>query len=129
MAQAFLTPYQDNEGWEGYTVREVHEKAKTQYRMIPNVVLINAGTNDCRLGIEPGTQPDRMRDMVRDILDNVPEVTIILSGLVPHKDDTIDACAKDMDERYFQMARTEFRDRKVVPVRLVSAQLRDYSGI
>jgi lysophospholipase L1-like esterase len=125
----FLTSYQDNEGWEGYTVRQVHEMAKPQYRMIPNVVLINAGTNDCRGGIEPETQPNRMRDMVRDILDNVPGVTIIVSGLVPHKDDTVDACARDMDERYFQMVRRDFIGEKVLPVRLVSAQLRDYSGI
>ncbi|KAL3471764.1 SGNH hydrolase-type esterase domain-containing protein [Aspergillus californicus] len=109
----------DNEGHSGFTVRQVHDKAVAQYRMKPNLVLINAGTNDCRLDLEGGTTvaydstPLYMERMVVDIFDNVPEVTIVLSGLFPHK--TWDDCHKFLNGEYREIAeRLAAGGRKIV---------------
>ena len=66
--------------------------------MKPNLVLINAGTNDCVKHIDFIRQPQRMKNMVEDIFENIPEVTVILSGLLPNK--ATNACTKLMNNNY-----------------------------
>ncbi|KAK2757692.1 hypothetical protein FQN54_004661 [Arachnomyces sp. PD_36] len=87
-----------NEGWPGFIIDEVHEKAKAVYKVKPNLVLINAGTNDCVKQIDFIRQPQRMTDMVLDIFDNIPGVTVILSGLLPSE--AANPCTKLMNYNY-----------------------------
>ncbi|KAL4964423.1 SGNH/GDSL hydrolase family protein [Aspergillus stella-maris] len=105
----------ENEGWPGYTIARVHEKAISQYPVKPNLVLINAGTNDCnkneKEAIDHATS--RMEDMVRDIFKNIPEVTIVLSGLLPNKNR--DRCTKSLNDQYGRVSERLARDgRKIV---------------
>ncbi|KAL2782956.1 SGNH hydrolase-type esterase domain-containing protein [Aspergillus keveii] len=103
----------NNEGWPGATVREVHDKVRSQYRLQPNLVLINAGTNDCTRPEEPLTAPGRMEAMVEDIFNNVPDVTIILSGLMPNSINNV--CTKLLNNAYGQIVdRLAARGRKIV---------------
>jgi lysophospholipase L1-like esterase len=56
------------------------------YRYKPNVVLINAGTNDCRLNNHISTAGDRMRSLIEGFLhagDTDTGPLIVLSTLLP----------------------------------------------
>ncbi|KAL4942920.1 SGNH hydrolase-type esterase domain-containing protein [Aspergillus oleicola] len=94
----------ENEGWPGYTIARVHEKAKAQYSVKPNLVLINAGTNDCNRNQQEAIDhgASRMEDMVRDIFRNIPDVTIVLSGLLPNNNH--DKCTKSLNDQYGRIA-------------------------
>ncbi|KAL4901476.1 SGNH hydrolase-type esterase domain-containing protein [Aspergillus multicolor] len=90
----------DNEGHGGFTIKRVYDMVKAQYRVKPNLVLINAGTNNCvrenSNAYASGKQ--QMKAMVIDIFDNIPEVTVILSGLLPQRD--VGACTEFLNFEY-----------------------------
>jgi lysophospholipase L1-like esterase len=50
----------------------------------PNVVLINAGTNDATQDYYVSTTKDRMRGMIDFIFATVPDVCVVLSTLIPN---------------------------------------------
>jgi lysophospholipase L1-like esterase len=50
----------------------------------PNVVLINAGTNDATQNYYVGKTKDRMRGMIDFIFSTVPDVCVVLSTLIPN---------------------------------------------
>ncbi|KFY17433.1 hypothetical protein V492_00682 [Pseudogymnoascus sp. VKM F-4246] len=78
----------DNEGYPGAVIAQInndHAKAAlSAYK--PNVVLINAGTNDATKNNEVNTAGDRMRDMVMECFIRVPGTVVILSTLLPQRD-------------------------------------------
>jgi lysophospholipase L1-like esterase len=90
----------DNEGWPGHTVSRVNDEVRTQYEVKPNLVLINAGTNDCIQNEEEAVvnAAGMMEKMVREIFDNIPEVTIVLSGQLPNRARA--ACTRHLNEQY-----------------------------
>lgn len=61
----------------------------------PNLVLLNAGTNDCvqRATIDLATAADRLMSLVATCVDGMPEVTIIVSTILPNADAAVDDCA------------------------------------
>ena len=81
----------DNEGHRGFLISQVATKVACAIDQKPNIVLINAGTNDAiqanNLGGETflrGSQ-DRMKTMIDDIFSQVKDVTVILSTLLPNR--------------------------------------------
>ncbi|KAL2821004.1 hypothetical protein BDW59DRAFT_164409 [Aspergillus cavernicola] len=64
----------DHEGWGGYTINQVKEKGQLQYRLQPNLVLVNAGTNNCRIDATDAKAngPSEMEEMVLDIFTTSP---------------------------------------------------------
>lgn len=50
----------------------------------PNVVLINAGTNDATANNQVDTTGNRMRDMIMECFIRVPGTVVILSTLIPN---------------------------------------------
>lgn len=103
----------DVEGWPGYTINQVFDKAKAQYNLKPDLVLINAGTNDCIKNQEDAlaNAKSRMRTMVRGIFDNVDDVTIVLSGLLPNKNRN--DCTRSLNNQYRSIVQ-EMAGRKIV---------------
>ncbi|EGO59267.1 hypothetical protein NEUTE1DRAFT_121106 [Neurospora tetrasperma FGSC 2508] len=76
---------QDNdvEGWPGYRIHEVHAKAHTAVPAYkPNVVLINAGTNDAAGNLNISTASDRMGAMIDEVFAASPRAVVILSTLI-----------------------------------------------
>ncbi|PGH13601.1 hypothetical protein AJ79_03594 [Helicocarpus griseus UAMH5409] len=94
--------HESNEGRPGFRVEEVHAKAKPQFKLKPNVIFINAGTNDCTQQFDIPNIPQRMKGLVEDIFNNIPEVTVILPGLLPRTGN--DACHKLINIEYGQVA-------------------------
>lgn len=76
---------QDNEGWSGYIVDQVKERAENAVpSLLPNLVLINAGTNDATQNIDISAIGGRMRSLITYIFTQVPTTVVILSTLIPN---------------------------------------------
>lgn len=75
--------------------------------MKPNLVLINAGTNDCIQNIDIANAGTRVKQLIDDIFTSVPGVTVILSTLLPGRD--FDSCATSVSEQYRELAMNYFQ--------------------
>ncbi|KAL3436498.1 SGNH hydrolase-type esterase domain-containing protein [Aspergillus tetrazonus] len=76
----------DLEAHPGDTINKVKAASVHSYRYKPNVVLINAGTNDCRLNNHISTAGYRMRSLIEGFLhagDTDTGPLIVLSTLLP----------------------------------------------
>lgn len=77
-----------HEGHPGFVVSEVRNAAAPlSITRKPNLILINAGTNDADPGRnqDVATTHDRMDNLIGYLRTEVPDVTIILSTLLPSK--------------------------------------------
>lgn len=76
-------PDPDNEGWPGLRVEQVHSKAReTVPNYLPDVYLINAGTNDCGQNFDVANAGVRVNDMLNYLWSVTPDATVILSTLL-----------------------------------------------
>ncbi|CAG7924390.1 unnamed protein product [Penicillium olsonii] len=74
----------DHEGHVGYRIDQVAKIAKKSLKQKPNLILINAGTNDGLQNYKVGTAGERMDSLLTELYDAVPGTTIILSTLIPN---------------------------------------------
>ncbi|KFY47243.1 hypothetical protein V494_00086 [Pseudogymnoascus sp. VKM F-4513 (FW-928)] len=98
----------DVEGWPSYRVEQVDTRARavmSQYK--PNVVLINAGTNDATQGYLVDSTGDRMRIMLNYIFDTVPNTCVLFSTLLPN---TINPGNVDLINVQYRALAQEFID-------------------
>lgn len=68
-------------GVPGYRIDEVHDLAIDSFKFQPNLVLVNAGTNDFMQNFDVENAPDRMEDLLDDLFDEIDGTTIVLSTL------------------------------------------------
>jgi lysophospholipase L1-like esterase len=81
--QSGTMPDNDVEGWPGLRIEQVYEKAKVSVpAWKPNVVLINAGTNDALQSWNVSSAGSRMGDMVRGVWGDSPRAVVVLSTLL-----------------------------------------------
>ncbi|KAJ5159094.1 CheY-like superfamily [Penicillium coprophilum] len=101
---------QDNavEAHPGDVITQVHTAAQSSLPYRPNVVLINAGANDCKLQLDIPNAGARMRAMIEDILnyDGMQKTTIILSTLTPSSDPQTAANIPAVNEQYRELVIT-----------------------
>lgn len=115
----------DNEGWPGFVVDEVHKKANASVPVWkPNVVLINAGTNDCIQDLDVSHAGDRMRRMVHGVLDMSPRATVILSSLLVNKKKATEANVLIVNTQYRALA----KDLRASGKRVVFADMHASDG-
>ncbi|KAL4747809.1 SGNH hydrolase-type esterase domain-containing protein [Aspergillus terricola var. indicus] len=74
-----------NEGHFGDTIDHIAEAAVNSTRLQPNVILINAGTNDCIQNIEITDADTRLDALITHLFASVPNTTIVLSTLLPNE--------------------------------------------
>lgn len=76
---------QAHEGHPGAVVQQVHDIINLSISRKPNLILINAGTNDADPGRtqDIGSTGQRMDSMISDLFAQSEGVTIILSTLIP----------------------------------------------
>lgn len=73
------------EGWEGYRVDQVDVRARNVVPLYkPNLVLVNAGTNDATQGYYVESTGERMRAMINYIFDTLPNTCVVFSTLLPN---------------------------------------------
>jgi lysophospholipase L1-like esterase len=74
-----------NEGHFGDTIDHIAEAAVNSTRLQPNVILINAGTNDCIQNIEITDADTRLDALITHLFASIPNTTIVLSTLLPNE--------------------------------------------
>ncbi|KAI9932395.1 hypothetical protein MW887_009908 [Aspergillus wentii] len=113
----------DNEGWPGFTVDQVHKKASANFGPKPNLYLIEAGTNDCVKEVDVAHARERMENMINDIFTHVPSTTIILSGLLPLKKN--DTCAQEISAGYKELVgQLQEKKKKIVFADMHNGQIK-----
>lgn len=111
------------EGWPGYRIDQVYAKAAQHVpEFLPNVVLLNVGTNDCVQNwnianttkqstfapaltandtIDVGT---RLRILVEDVLTWSPNATVVMSTLILNKNLATNALVNVANEQFRSVA-------------------------
>lgn len=89
---------QDNEGWPGYVITQVHDMFAQSKNMLPNLVLLNVGTNDCLQNIDTSNAGQRLEALIDDIYASIPGVTIIVSTALPNV--AAESCMLDVSAQY-----------------------------
>ncbi|KAL7917681.1 SGNH hydrolase-type esterase domain-containing protein [Trichoderma austrokoningii] len=80
-------PNNRNEGWRGFTIDQIDRKARISIPLLmPNLVTINAGSNDCLQDLEVEQMGDRISVLLEYIWSTSPGSTIILSTLLLNSD-------------------------------------------
>ncbi|KAL4814944.1 SGNH hydrolase-type esterase domain-containing protein [Aspergillus spinulosporus] len=74
-----------NEGHFGDTIDHIAEAAANSTRLQPNVILINAGTNDCIQNIDITDADTRLDALISHLFASIPNTTIVLSTLLPNR--------------------------------------------
>ncbi|KXS94808.1 hypothetical protein AC578_6437, partial [Pseudocercospora eumusae] len=63
--------------------------------LFPNIILLNAGTNDCNLlGQDPGGAPTRYATLLSHQWEHNPDATVIASSLLPNLKESVDDCVR-----------------------------------
>lgn len=93
----------EQDGYPGLKVAEVAGKAaRILDELKPNLVLVNAGTNDCLSGSK---DPDRIDAEMGGLLDPIYDAdggntAVVLSALLVNANADADACARRVTEKY-----------------------------
>ncbi|KAJ5359994.1 CheY-like superfamily [Penicillium concentricum] len=101
---------QDNavEAHPGDVITQIQTAAQKSLPYRPNVVLINAGANDCKLRLDIPKAGARMRAMIEDIVhyDGMEKTTIILSTLIPSSDPQTAVSIPTVNAQYRELVTT-----------------------
>ncbi|KAJ5721280.1 uncharacterized protein N7483_009214 [Penicillium malachiteum] len=103
-----------NEGHFGFRVDQLPAQAEKSIPDQPNLILINAGTDDALQDHKISTTGDRMNSLLDLLFKEIPGTTIILSTLLPNKD--VPDLVQDISEQYRELAakRRDNGDRVVL---------------
>ena len=97
----------ENEGWPGFVIDEVHDKSNQNVPITkPNLVLINAGTNDALQNRDVANAGARMTSMINDIFKQSPQATVVLSSLIPNRNPDAQARAVQINSQYDNVVNT-----------------------
>ncbi|KAH8204781.1 hypothetical protein TruAng_001115 [Truncatella angustata] len=72
----------DVEAHSGDTIDQIHTASLKSVVYQPNVIVINAGNNDCHLHIDIKNAGARLNSMLDELFERIPDVTIVLSTLI-----------------------------------------------
>lgn len=111
----------DNEGWRGYRIDQIHEKAvKSAARYLPNLFAVNAGANDCLQDYEIQTVGVRLEALVEELWEVAsPGATVVLSTLVVAVEDGMNSRVLRVNEQIRDLVERKVADGK----RIVLADL------
>ncbi|KAJ5724730.1 hypothetical protein N7493_006458 [Penicillium malachiteum] len=103
-----------NEGHFGFRVDQLPAQAEKSIPKQPNLILINAGTDDALQDHKISTTGDRMNSLLDLLFEKIPGTTILLSTLLPNKD--APNLVADISEQYRELAakRRDNGDRVVL---------------
>lgn len=115
----------DNEGWPGLRIGQVQGKADVSVpRLKPNLVTINAGTNDCVQNFDIPGAGARMDGLLESVWAKSPGATIILSTLLVNGNPTTEGRVLRINEQLRSLARRKAAARK----RIVLAEMHGADG-
>ncbi|KOS44744.1 hypothetical protein ACN38_g4349 [Penicillium nordicum] len=108
----------DNEGWRGFGIEQVTNKAKRSVpRLLPNLFVVNVGSNDCVQDFEIETAGKRMSDLLEYLYTASPGSTVILSTLLSNLDGKIDSRVQYVNEQFWEIEKARTAEgRKIIIV-------------
>ncbi|KAL3436158.1 hypothetical protein BDV09DRAFT_194284 [Aspergillus tetrazonus] len=102
----------DVEAHSGDVMTKVEEAAKNSLAYKPNIVLINAGTNDCDINVEPDKAGQRMSNLIETLI-NAPDMDntlIVLSTLIPSGSTSVEANRASVNARFRALVPIKYPD-------------------
>ncbi|KAH8657733.1 hypothetical protein BX600DRAFT_400504 [Xylariales sp. PMI_506] len=72
----------DVEATPGYIIDQIHTASEADYLYKPNLVIINAGTNDCVDNIDVANAYVRLESMLDDLWTNIGNTTVLIVSTV-----------------------------------------------
>lgn len=116
----------ETEGWRGQRLDQILTKAMRAVPLLqPNVVTLNAGSNDCIDNFHIDTFGDRMRAMLEHLWDAAPQSTVLLSTLVVSADQDTQSRIVKVNAHLRIIARETTAERK----RLVLVDMGGGAGV
>lgn len=102
-----------NEGWRGFRIDQIHTKAEKSLPLLrPNVVMINAGSNDCIQRFEIDSIGKRMESLLEMTWGASPRSTIILSTLLANSDTSVEAEILRANAQYHDLVKQKTDEGK-----------------
>ena len=99
--QAGTMPDPDMDGFNGYTINDIAGAAATDVPIYnPNLIVLNAGTNDCLQSLDIDNAGSRLNSLIDQLFQMVPDVTIILSTLTLNADGPTDQRVQDVNIQF-----------------------------
>lgn len=97
-----LTLYQSVEAVPGDVVSQIAGAGVllNSLYLLPNLVLINAGTNDCTYNVDIPDIGTRMNSLLDTVFNSIPGTTVILSTLLPSLDPSVASCHNSVNAQY-----------------------------
>lgn len=112
----------DHEGHEGAIIDQVYDNVDLSIDRRPNVVLVNAGTNDCVQNVDISTAHERLGRVVDKVFDKSQRATILLSTLLLNRGDAaVNARVQTVNENIRRLV----ADRRQRGQRIVLAEMND----
>lgn len=97
-----------HEGHSGAIINEVYNYLDASIHRMPNFVLINAGTNDCKQNIDIPNAHLRLDAILTKLWNSWNETTVILSTLLPNADSGANANVDIVNENIRSMVRDHY---------------------
>lgn len=112
-----------NEGWNGLRIDQVLEKAKASVpKLLPNLITINVGTNDCVQDYDIENAAGRMEEMLRYLWKTSSKATVILSTLLVNGDSDVEERVLEVNKQFKVLAENMTAEsRKVILVDMHSS--------
>ena len=103
----------------GYTIDQVRGLAVASLKFQPNIVLINAGTNDCVQEKDMANAPKRMEALLDELFDGINGTMIVLSTLLPSTNKGV----KEYGPAFNEALRTIVKERRRDGEKIVLADM------
>lgn len=90
----------------GYVVSDIEGLLEASLQYLPNLVLVNAGVNDCAKGVDIPDISTRMNSLLDTAFNNIPGTTVILSTLLPSLNASLATCHDDVNAQFRSLVTT-----------------------
>lgn len=97
---------QNVEAAAGYEVAQIQGILQGSLQYLPNLVLVNAGVNDCTYNDDIANIGNRMSSLLDSIFNNIANTTVILSTLLPSLDSSVASCHDSVNSQYRNLVTT-----------------------
>lgn len=87
----------------GFRVDQISDRSNNDLYMLPNLIVINAGTNDVAQDYNIDTIDQTMEDPVNKLLDKIPGTVVIVSTLLVNLNATKQALNEQVNPMYINL--------------------------
>lgn len=121
----------DHEGWRGFRIDEIEQKARISVKkLLPDVVTVNAGSNDCLQSFKIDQAGKRMGELLHYLWSVSPHSTILLSTLIVSADRDVDSLIMQVNDQFRALAtRKASEQKRIVLVNMHTAEGPDVQGL